>query len=152
MKSKLFKPKTAIISALVMTVALCNCVYASVVQSGNDVKFTKHFIDSQILTEVASGTKVNAGKVLNMQVTYMYDDNGNEKTDWKKTKWKIYRVNDSATTSFSDTIVVEKGQYTGLTMNSKATASDKLLVKAKGNNENYDAKISGYLYNFIGKE
>lgn len=148
MRKKLFHPKTIIMSALVMTLTFGNCVYAGVSQSGSDVKFTKHFIDSLVYKEVASGTKINAGKVLNMQVTYMYDDNGNLSDTFEKSKWKVYRVNGSATTSFSDEIVVKKGVYTGLTMDSKVTANDKLVVKAKGNNSNYDAKISGYLYNF----
>ncbi len=151
MRNKTFKAKTIIISALAMTLAFGNCVYAGVAQNGSDVKFTKHLIDSENLTEVATGTKINEGKVLNMQVTYMYDDDGNLRTDWNYTRWKIYRVTNSGVTAFSDTITVTKGQYKGLTMDSKVTPSDTLLVKARGNNEKYDTKISGYLYNFNKK-
>lgn len=148
MTKKKAKFSKMIMLVLTMTFVCSNLVYAAVAQSGNDTKFTKHFIESNSMTTVASGTKKTAGQTLNMMVTYMYDGDGIEKTSWQRTRWKIYDGNGY---SYSNEIVVIKGQYTGIALNSKVSTDFKLTAKAKGNDPALDAKISGYLYNFVKK-
>lgn len=145
LKKKTRKFGTMLVMALMLTFVLSNVVYAAVIQNGTDVKFTKHFIDSNKYTTVATGSKVNAGKTLHVTVTHIYDDEGTEKDFWSKTRWKVY---DDAGGVFSDEHILEKGQYTGITLEEKVTSSDEIKVKAKGNTSSLDAKISGYIHYF----
>ncbi len=144
---KKIKPGKMIMSVLIMTCMFSNFAYAAVRQNGTDVKFTKHLIDSNSMETIASGTKKTAGRTLNMMVTYMYDVDGKMRDDWTCTKWQIFKSG----SSFSEVIKVKKGEYKGLPMDSKVSAKETITVKAKGNNDKLDAKISGYLFNFTKK-
>ena len=62
--------------------------YASVSQSDNDVKFSKHFIDDTTFTTVTTGKKINENRQLRVKVTEMYDENGTVNENWERTIWK----------------------------------------------------------------
>lgn len=143
-KKRIFKSGRMLMLVLAFSFVFSNFAYAGVAQSGNDVKFTTHFIESNRMTAVATGTKKNEGKVLHATVLYIYDSDGNLKDSWKKTKWKIYKGGNE----FSEEIKITKGEYSSLTMDEKVTPTDVIEVKAQGNNDDYDARITGYLHYF----
>lgn len=118
--------------------------YASVSQSGGDVKFSKHFIDDTSYTTVVTGTKSVENAQLRVKVTTLYDEDGNVKDNWQKTIWKVYKSG----ARFSADTVVQKDVTTKIELDQKVTTGTKLTVKCHGNTEGLDALISGYVYNF----
>ena len=116
--------------------------YASVSQSDNDVKFSKHFIDDTTFTTVTTGKKINENRQLRVKVTEMYDENGTVKENWERTIWKVNKDGQR----FSAETVVQKDVITVIELDQ--IARDTLTVKCHGNTEGLDARISGLVYNF----
>jgi len=146
----------------IMMILLCvlslsyNIAVASVQKNGTDIKMTKHPImayndgtDAADFTYVYAGRKRNAGKVLHITVTHMYDSHGNNKDDdWTYTRWLIEKFVNGSLVHLATDVKIKRGVYTDVTLSEKVTEADKLRVSARGNSKTYAAQISGYIHQF----
>lgn len=135
--------KSAVVGLLACVIVGSNA-YASVSQSGSDVKFSKHFIDDTTFTTVTTGKKSVENAQLRVKVTTIYDEDKNVKENWEKTIWKVYKSG----ARFSADTVVRKDVITKIELDQKVKTSTSLTVKSHGNTEGLDALITGYVYNF----
>lgn len=150
------KAAKIIVVVLIATIALGTVVEASVGQNGSDVKYTKHYIvkysDKDTFYDysyVTLGRKKNAGKVLHVTVTHMYDENGNTKdADWTYTRWRVDKAVNGKMVTMASNIKIKRTKYSDITMSSRVETDKTLRVSARGNSSKYNARISGYIHNF----
>ena len=116
-------------------------------QNGTDVKFTKFYIkkSGNGYRKIVTGNKKNPGKTLYVEVQHMYDSDG-DKADYTYSIWKVENISGKT----QKIQKVTKGYYTPITLEERMRKTDSVNVCVEGNSKNVSAKISGYIYNFIG--
>lgn len=149
--AKTTKATKIMMASLVGILTIGTMAQAAVTQYENDTLFTNELIPGYELgfRNFVSGNMVNAGSSISVKVNRMVDEDGNDKPNWKKTRWRVWKIVDKKEVMCSDVTIVNKSiNYTKIALYSKEKTTTGLHIEAAGNLGYTSCKVTGAVQDF----
>ena len=133
----------------VMSIATCTMIsshsLAATSNSGNDLKMTDVYVRGNGYTSVVKGYKELSNKTISVLVTRMLKDDS-DASEYRYSWWQAVNTTDSIVLNAG--VKATKGTVCKIALSQKTSTKKKVSVNAKGNVDDLDTIVSGYIYDF----